>query len=364
VHTPTQKPTLKKVAPCLYRYESSGVYFAHVRSGGKLYRESLGTDDRSLANRRLREYRRKLSRIDPGLSKTTLAAMADLYLDTIEHRSHSTKKGRRGIIARLKETFHDADCSLSEIKPSQIATWLSKQAGRLSASHYNTFLTTLRDIFALAVRDRYIADDPTAEFKYRKREQPIRLTPSFEDFQTIVADIRNQAFNADAKDSANFVEFIGLAGVGKAEAAGLCRKHVHFDFGQIQLFRHKTRQAFNVPIFPQVRPLLERLCEGLKPDDRVFPIRSAKKALAGACKRLGLPHYTHRAFRRMFITRAIEKGVDVKVIADWQGHRDGGKLILSTYSHVRPEHSQRMAQLMTTEQPGNVVAMSEKIGAH
>jgi len=30
----------------------------------------------------------------------------------------------------------------------------------------------------------------------------------------------------------------------------------------------------------------------------------------------------------MFITRAIERGVDVKVIADWQGHKDGGKLIL------------------------------------
>jgi integrase len=360
MHKPQlNKPTLKKVAPCLYKYESSGVYFAHVRAGGKLYRESLKTDDRSLANRRLREFRRTVSRIDPGLSKTTLAAMADLYLDTIEHRSHSTKKGRRGIINRLKEAFYCADSlPLAGIKPSQIESWLSKQAGRLSASHYNTFLTTLRDIFALAVRDRYIADDPTAEFKYRKREQPIRLTPSFEDFQAIVADIRSQRFNADAKESANFVEFIGLAGVGQAEAAGLVRKHVHFDFGQIQLFRFKTRAAFTIPLFPQVRPLLERLCEGLKPDDRVFPIKSAKKALAGACKRLGLPHYTHRSFRRMFITRAIEKGVDVKVIADWQGHKDGGKLILSTYSHVRPEHSQRMAQLMTVEEPANVVPMA------
>jgi integrase len=355
---PSPKPSLKKVAPGLYRYESSGVYFAHVRSGGKLYRESLRTDDRSLANRRLAEYRRQVSRIDSGLSKTTLEAMCDLYLDTIEHRSHSTKKGRRGIIKRIKETFYGADSlALGEIKPSQIATWLSKEAGRLSASHYNTFLTTLRDIFALAIRDRYIADDPTAEFKYRKRAQPIRLTPSFEDFQSIVADIRSQRFNADASDSANFVEFIGLAGIGQAEAASLCRKHVHFDFDQIQLFRHKTRSSFNVPIFPQVRPLLEKLCEGLKPDDRVLPISSAKKALAGACKRLGLPHYTHRPFRRMFITRAIEKGVDVKVIADWQGHRDGGKLILSTYSHVRPEHSQRMALLMVSEQPSNVVAM-------
>ena len=55
----------------------------------------------------------------------------------------------------------------------------------------------------------------------------------------------------------------------------------------------------------------------------------------------------------MFVTRAIEKGVDVKVIAQWQGHKDGGKLILQTYSHVNPVHSQRMAQLMIGEQLDN-----------
>ena len=59
----------------------------------------------------------------------------------------------------------------------------------------------------------------------------------------------------------------------------------------------------------------------------------------------------------MFITRALERGIDVKVLAQWQGHMDGGKLILDTYSHVRPLHSQRMAQLMTTEEPANVIAM-------
>jgi hypothetical protein len=59
----------------------------------------------------------------------------------------------------------------------------------------------------------------------------------------------------------------------------------------------------------------------------------------------------------MFITRAIERGVDVKVISQWQGHRDGGKLILDTYSHVRPVHSQRMAQLMDDSE--NVVPMKE-----
>jgi site-specific recombinase XerD len=127
---------------------------------------------------------------------------------------------------------------LSDIKPGQLETWLSKRAGKLSASHYNTFLTTLRDIFALAARDRYIADNPCVNLKYRKREQPIRLTPSFEEFQAIVTDIRSQQFNGHgANQSADFVEFIGLAGVGQAEAAGLTRKDVKFDSEQIHFFR-------------------------------------------------------------------------------------------------------------------------------
>jgi integrase len=293
------------------------------------------------------------------MGKTTLAAMCDLYLQTIEHLSESTKKARRSIIARLKKTFYGADASpLAEIKPSQLETWLSKRTAKLSASHRNTFVTTLRDIFALAVRDRYIADSPCAEFKYRKRETPIRLTPSYDEFKAIVADIRSQQFNGHgAEQSGDFIEFLGLAGLGQAEAAGLLRKHVRFDAGHIQLFRHKTRQAFTIPIYPQVRPLLKKLCDGLKPDDRVLLISDAKKAMAGACARLGLPNYSQRALRRMFIVRCIELGIDIKTISHWQGHRDGGQLILSTYSHVRPVHSQRMAKLLTSDEPSNVVPM-------
>jgi hypothetical protein len=44
---------------------------------------------------------------------------------------------------------------------------------------------------------------------------------------------------------------------------------------------------------------------------------------------------------------AIQKGIDVKVIAQWQGRRDGGKLILGTYSHVRNAHAEDMAKLLS-----------------
>src|SRR5262249_7330580 len=128
--------------------------------------------------------------------------------------------------------------------------------------------------------------------------------------------------------------------------------------GTITTFRHKTKSGFEIPIYPQIRALLKRLTAGKDGSDRVFKIKNAKRAIAAACRRLKLPSYSHRSFRRMFITRAIELGVDVKVISEWQGHKDGGKLILDTYSHVNRAHAQRMAALLTTNEPENVIRIA------
>ncbi len=87
-------------------------------------------------------------------------------------------------------------------------------------------------------------------------------------------------------------------------------------------------------------------------------IKQARKAITEACKRLDLPIYTHRSLRRMFITTAIERGIDVQTVSRWQGHRDGGKLILQTYSDVRDIHSQRMAALMVDAEPENVIPIA------
>ena len=166
---------------------------------------------------------------------------------------------------------------------------------------------------------------------------------------------------SEAEESADFVEFLGLAGLGKAEAAALKQSDIDWKQEKIITFRHKTKSGFAIPIYPQLKPLLLRRRRDDAPNERVFAIDNAKKAIANACRRLNLPQYSHLSFRRMFITRAIERGVDVKVIAEWQGHKDGGKLILDTYSHVNRAHSHRMAQLMTDGLPENVIPIAAGI---
>jgi integrase len=281
-------------------------------------------------------------------------------LATKQNAKPKTLEGKSHAVQQIKTRWPGgATQRLRDITPSQADLFLARF--KFGASSHNAFVTVLRELFDFAVRDNCIAKSPCAHLKFRKREKPIRLTPTYEQFNAIIADVRAQPFNADAQDSADFLEFLGLAGLGQAEAGSLTRADIDFDAGRLITFRHKTSRGFAVPIFPQLRQMLERLCEGKSNGDHVFKVRDAKKALAGACRRLGYPAFSQRSLRRMFITRAIQLGVDVKTIAEWQGHRDGGKLILDTYSHVNPAHSHRMAQLLTLAQPDNVIELSGSV---
>ena len=354
----------QKVGECLYRYSSNGVYYARIRVDGKEIKRSLETTDRVIAKRELARFKDEQRQIDRSQGKLTLAELCDRYLKTVQHQKPKTIERKTCIIHRILRDWSTGKFTqIAKIKPSDLDLWLatvSRHASRFGSASRNLHISCIKELFALAVRDRIIPVSPALHLRSAKREKPIRPTPTYEEFKAIIADVRGQPFNADAQDSADFLEFLGLAGLGQAEASSLTRADVDFDAGRFITFRHKTSRGFAVPIFPQLRPLLERLCEGKANSDRVFKVRNAKKALAGACRRLGLPPFSQRSLRRMFITRAIEKGVDVKVIADWQGHRDGGKLILDTYSHVQPIHSQRMAELMTDNEPENVVAFATK----
>ena len=346
------KRAFEKVGPCLYRYTATGTYYALVKVKGKQIRRSLETSDRPLAKRKLADLQRDLLRVDASAGKLSLADLCDRLLATVAHQSASTLEQKGQIASRIKtEWLGGSQVLIGKVTPSSISAFLASY--KFGASSYNHHLLFFRSAFQLAVADKLLAHSPAADLKQRKRGKPIRRTPTFEEFQQIVSNVRAQSLNADHGDSADFIEFLGLAGLGQAEAGSLRWCDVDWPNEQMITFRHKTRQGFAVPLYPQLRPLLERL-RGVRPDGspsetKVFRIKDAKKALAGACKRLDLPGYSQRSLRRMFITRAIERGVDVKVIAEWQGHRDGGKLILDTYSHVAPKHSARMAKLMSEE---------------
>ena len=345
----------------LYEYIPNGKYYAFVKFGGKKKRHCLGTRDLAAARRGLGDFIRKLEKTDASQRTLTLRDLCTRYLATIKSQAKTTVSLKTTVIERLLATFQPGpEIRVSKIKPSDLKAWIAGY--EFGYSSYNHYAQVVKALFEIAVEDKAIVDSPAKDLKGKKIVKPIRVTPSFEEFRKIIADVRKQKFNAEVERSADFLEFMGLIGVGQAEIAGLQRQHVNAEAKQLTFFRAKTRTPFVVPIFPQAGALVNKLIgkPGMAPTDYLFPpsenkshhtkgtsTRDGKKALAAACNRLKMPAYTQRSLRRMFITRCIEKGIDVKVIAQWQGHQDGGKLILGTYSHVRNTHAEEMAKLLT-----------------
>ena len=196
-------------------------------------------------------------------------------------------------------------------------------------------------MFAIAVDDRVIAESPAVKLKtpWKSPQTPKRHVPTIAQFEAIVADIRNQPFAHKAEDTADFVEFLGLAGVGQAEAAALTWGDIDWRKERIWIRRKKTQKVYYVPFYPHLKPLLNQLnqkkARGCSPQTKVFKIKDAKGALRGACQRLKYsPGFSQRNLRQSLIQRLWQANVNVKLISKWQGHNDGGRLILDTYTEV------------------------------
>jgi integrase len=158
------------------------------------------------------------------------------------------REPKERIANRIKEHWPGGSIvQVGKIKSSDVDMWLARY--RFGVASRNFHIQVFKDVFNLALRDKMLSESPAAHLKYTKRAKPIRLTPTWEQFRMIVADVRSQQFNADAQDSGDFLEAMGLLGLGQAELAPLTRADIDLEAGRVITFRHKTSRGFAVRFF-------------------------------------------------------------------------------------------------------------------
>ena len=307
------------------------------------------------AKRLLKVLKTALETTEVKARKKTLAQILKEFRANLGGAEKTRANKNRQLDRMEKEFPLPLSTLITEIKKTDIMRFMAQYDDGVMVDRYNAIMTVVRDVFAFAVDDKAIAVSPATGMKYKKEKDSIkRLTPSSDQFLAIVESIRSQPLADTAKDSADLVEFMGLAGLGTAECDDLKWRDINFETNTITVIRMKTSTEFSIPIYPQLRPLLVRMNEerakDKKPSDKVFKVRDPKKSLASACDRLGYPPYSPRAFRRLFITRCLELGIDPQTIAQWQGHRDGGQLILRVYGRVSQQHQHLMATRLASLQ--------------
>jgi integrase len=313
---------------------------------------SLETSDRKLADRKLADWLGTVASISPSLSKGTLEELLVAFKAARSGCRPSTITAEDGFAKAFRDYF-DCQRRVSAMKPSGLKTWVGKTATsrEYATNTYNRLCLFTRQLFELAKNDGMTAVNiyGLSELKYKPVHREIPEIPTEEQFENILTEVWREKKNRKAVCSADFLEFEGRAGLGQAEASTLCWPDIDFDggstieekgkpLGEMKIKRVKTGKYFTVPIYPKLRPLLERMRDEATAraekeerewnrTERVFTIDNARKSLTNACERLNYPAFTQRNLQQMFIVGLFRAGVDVKTIAEWQEHQDGGKLI-------------------------------------
>jgi integrase len=259
---------LKKVPniPCLYRHKLILRYYGIKSVRGKLISEALRTEhgepitDRKIAERHLKAW---VESVEGGISATG----APQTLETLIERYRQTKAGLKEksrinvewmIKNLLKRWTLGTDKRLREIRVSDIDAMLASIAGCTSRT-FNTFTMFLRQMFKVAVDDGVIAFNPVEKCKHahRKNKKIMRPTPTPEEAEKIIAQIRGQQFTDHNEDSADLAEFLLRAGLGENEAKRLTWADFDFSKTHFTLERGKTGKQFDVPFYPALKKFLE-----------------------------------------------------------------------------------------------------------
>ncbi|HTD65375.1 MAG TPA: hypothetical protein VK846_02450, partial [Candidatus Limnocylindria bacterium] len=128
----------RKVGECLYKHESSGIYYGLVKRCGKQFRRSLKTNDRVLANRRLSELREKVGRLSNVKSarRITFSELAERWFGTIKGNLKPLSAGRvQTCIDQIEPYF--AGVTIRNITRAMCDHWATKRGEKISASTFN-----------------------------------------------------------------------------------------------------------------------------------------------------------------------------------------------------------------------------------
>ncbi len=374
---------LVHVGDCLYRSSRTDVYYAIFQRDGKQVKRSLKTTDPELAKRRREIHRQKVERLNSDSAKNLpfaeydtktqelIGGLAKRWIEIAGGTMEASSRDRMlGVIKNLNQHF--SGLTVRNVTLRTLEQWATARRDTCSARTFNYELETLRRILDYGAEHGILMENPARKIKRCKpHKKPITI-PTKDQFRKILDAMRANG----GKASADLAELLAYSGCRKGEIVGDAKyskppmfwRDVDFDLKVFTVTRSKNHEPRTVPLFPAMenflRELQARRPAPTKPDERIIPIDSAKKAIESACKKLGLPQYGHHTCRHFFCSNAIEAGIDFKVIAGWLGHKDGGVLVARTYGHLRNEHSAAMAKRMnwgaSATQPDNVVPMVAK----
>lgn len=353
----------------LIRYVPSGIFFARLRVGGKLIRQSLKTDVLSIAKLRLADLEKNEresveTRDTASKGRMTFGDCVQIFKAQTEDSNHlkpSAKLYRAEAVTSILKSWPELEAlDVRKISASDCNSWAAKFSNQYSGTRFNGAIGVLRAIFKIANESGALHRNPAEGIKRAKIRSKRLTLPNSLQFELFVKEIEN-ANGRDSRKCAELVRFLAYGGFRISEARNITWADCDFEKDEIIVRGDletgtKNWSIRRVPMIPEMKAMLERLRAERtdEPADKaVMRVRECIQAMKRAAKVVGMSQITHHDLRHLFATLCIESGVDIPTVSRWLGHKDGGALAMRVYGHLRDQHSVAMAQKVTFGKSGN-----------
>lgn len=295
------------------------------RHGGATWRRSLGTADRTIAERRLQDLKTER----PG---DTVADAIAIYLR--EKESSASAEAMGASWKALAPLF-------GHLRPDQITRALCRDFAAKRRLAGRADGTIIKDLSLLRAALKYTKQADGANFELPPAPPPRERYLTREEYGRLLAGCKVPHIRL-------FV-VLALATAGRASAVlQLTWDRVDFIAGQVRLGKgeRRTKGRATVPMTATAR---EALLEAKKiaTSDYVIewagnPVASVKRGFREACATAKLPGVTPHVLRHTAAVWMAEARVPMAEIAQFLGHTDS-RLTYRVYARYSPDHLRHAA---------------------
>lgn len=297
------------------------------------------------------------SYVDPAAGRISFRDYAEQWRLAQPHRPNTATRTASQLAHHAYPVLGDRQ--IAAIRPTEIQAWVTGLSTMLAASSVRPVFSTVRAIFAAAVRDRLIARTPIDRISLPELPQKRIVPLTVDQVRTIIAAVKVE-YRAVAVVSAG-------AGLRQGEVFGLQVRDIDFMHRTIKVDRQvqlvgarpavaplKTRPSYRT--VPVGRVVTEALAEHLRAypagsEDFIFrangqPLsrtRFGDDVWRPAVSAAGLVGTGFHALRHFYASALIRAGLSVKAVSARLGHGNAAET-LNTYSHLWPDDEDRTRQ--------------------
>jgi integrase len=305
------------------------VWLVDYTFGGKRSVQSTRTSDYGTAKRILQDIQGRIARGTFKLEdyQKHHVKLSDFFDEYFRYAA-SFKKAHTIVNERnyaRKFIAFVGDQNLTNIGVRILDQWRAHQLGELSATTYNIERRTLQAAFQLAVKWKYLEQNPFKEVAKAKTEEH-RLYLQDDEIARIFHLIDQDLHVVSVKKHKSFlvkykllILFLLNTGLRRDEALRLDRSNVDLDRRLVHIEQSKSMRMRTLPLNAAAASVLSELGEDLF---QSLNRNHVSRKFAHYLRKAKLEGFKLHSLRHTFATNLVSAGVDIYAVSRLLGHSD------------------------------------------